>query len=86
MKIVIFGGTSEGRELSCELAKAGAEVVVGANSLYSMIQSAVGKHSVTAPINLSVTVNGNVDDSDRFARQLGDRLANLITRNSEVFR
>ena len=66
--------------------EAGSEVVVGANSLYSMIQSAVGRRSVTAPINLSVTVNGNVDDSDRFARQLGDRLANLITRNSEVFR
>lgn len=66
--------------------EAGSEVVVGANSLYSMIQSAVGRGNVTAPINLSVTVNGNVDDSDRFARQLGDRLANLITRNSEVFR
>lgn len=66
--------------------EAGAEVVVGANSLYSMIQSAMGRQSVTAPINLSVVVNGNVDDSDRFARQLGDRLANLITRNSEVFR
>lgn len=77
-------GMQNGRLLGA--GEAGAEVVVGANSLYSMIQSAVGKHSVTAPINLSVTVNGNVDDSDRFARQLGDRLANLITRNSEVFR
>lgn len=66
--------------------EAGSEVVVGANSLYSMIQSAVGRQSVTAPINLSVTVNGNVDDSDRFARALGDRLANIIERNSEVFR
>ena len=28
MKIVIFGGTSEGRELSHALAKAGAEVIV----------------------------------------------------------
>ena len=66
--------------------EAGSEVVVGANSLYSMIQSAVGRQTVTAPINLSVTVNGNVDDSDRFARALGDRLANIIERNSEVFR
>lgn len=66
--------------------EAGSEVVVGANSLYSMIQSAVGRQSVTAPINLSVTVNGSVDDSDRFARALGDRLANIIERNSEVFR
>lgn len=77
-------GMQNGRLLGA--GEAGAEVVVGANSLYSMIQSAVGRGNVTAPINLSVTVNGNVDDSDRFARQLGDRLANLITRNSEVFR
>lgn len=77
-------GYQNGRYLAG--GEAGAEVVVGANSLYSMIRSAVGHGNVTAPINLSVTVNGNVDDSDRFARQLGDRLANLITRNSEVFR
>ena len=32
MKIVIFGGTSEGRELSNELAKAGAEVLVSVAS------------------------------------------------------
>lgn len=77
-------GYQNGRYLAG--GEAGAEVVVGANSLYSMIHSAVGHGNVTAPINLSVTVNGNVDDSDRFARQLGDRLANIITRNSEVFR
>ena len=77
-------GYQNGRYLAG--GESGAEVVVGANSLYSMIQSAVGRQTVTAPINLSVTVNGNVDDSDRFARQLGDRLANIIERNSEVFR
>ena len=77
-------GMQNGRLLGA--GESGAEVVVGANSLYSMIQSAVGRQSVTAPINLSVTVNGNVDDSDRFARALGDRLANIIERNSEVFR
>ena len=36
MKIVIFGGTSEGRELSCELAKTGAEVVVSVASDYGV--------------------------------------------------
>ena len=77
-------GYQNGRYLAG--GESGAEVVVGANSLYSMIQSAVGRQTVTAPINLSVTVNGNVDDSDRFARALGDRLANIIERNSEVFR
>ena len=79
----IFGYQS-GRYLAG--GEAGAEVVVGANSLYSMIQSAVGKPSIMAPVNVAVTVNGNIDDSDRFARQLGDRLANLVTRSSEVYR
>ena len=36
MKTVIFGGTSEGRELSVELAKAGAEVVVSVASDYGV--------------------------------------------------
>ena len=36
MKIVIFGGTSEGRELSGELAKAGAEVLVSVASDYGV--------------------------------------------------
>ena len=36
MKIVIFGGTSEGRELSCELAKAGAEVIVSVASEFGV--------------------------------------------------
>ena len=36
MKIVIFGGTSEGRALSCELAKAGAEVIVSVASDYGV--------------------------------------------------
>jgi hypothetical protein len=77
-------GYQNGRYLAG--GEAGAEVVVGANSLYSMIQSAVGKPSIMAPVNVAVTVNGSIDDSDRFARQLGDRLANLVTRSSEVYR
>lgn len=75
-------GMQNGRLLGA--GEAGAEVVVGANSLYAMIKSAVGSPSV--PLTVNVTVNGNVDDSDRFARALGDRLANIIERNSEVFR
>lgn len=66
--------------------ESGPEVVVGASSLYGMIQKAMGSRSVTAPVNVTVNVNGNIDDSDRFARQLGDRLANIITRNDEVWK
>lgn len=66
--------------------EAGAEVVVGASSLYSMIKSAVGTPTVSAPITLNVTVEGNVDDSDRFTKQLANNLVNLITKESDVFR
>lgn len=66
--------------------EAGAEVVVGASSLYSMIKNAIGTPSVTAPITLNVTIEGNVDDSDRFTKQLANNLVNLITKESDVFR
>lgn len=66
--------------------EAGPEVVVGASSLYSMIQNAAGGRTVNAPINLSVTVNGSVDNPDRFTKKLAGDLASLITRESEVFR
>lgn len=66
--------------------EAGAEVVVGASSLYSMIKSAVGNPTVSAPITLNVTVEGNVDDSDLFTKQLANNLVNLITKESDVFR
>lgn len=66
--------------------EAGAEVVVGASSLYSMIKNAVGTPSITAPITLNVTIEGNVDDSDRFTKQLANNLVNLITKESDVFK
>ena len=66
--------------------EAGSEVVVGASSLYSMIKNAVGTPSITAPITLNVTVEGNVDDSDRFTKQLANNLVNLITKESDVFK
>lgn len=66
--------------------EAGAEVVVGASSLYSMIKSAVGTPTVSVPITLNVTVEGNVDDSDRFTKQLANNFVNLITKESDVFR
>lgn len=77
-------GMQNGRLLGA--GEAGPEVVVGASSLYGMIQNAAGGRTVNAPINLSVTVNGNIDNSDRFAKKLAGDLASLITRESEVFR
>ena len=41
--------------------------------------------SITAPISLNVTVNGNVDDPNEFAKNIADELAVLMSRESEVF-
>lgn len=41
--------------------------------------------TVNAPISLNVTVNGSVDDPDSFARDIANRLTNLINREGEVF-
>ena len=67
--------------------EAGSEVVVGANSLQNMIQSAVNGASSTVnmPIAVDVTINGSVDDPEEFARKIGDRIAGQIRRQSGAF-
>lgn len=65
--------------------EAGSEVVVGANSLRNMIQSAVGSQMVNAPISVDVTINGSVDDPEEFARKIGDRIAGQIRRQNGAF-
>lgn len=43
-------------------------------------------HNVSAPISITLNVEGNVDGDDRaFTRNIAEDLANLITRQSEVF-
>ena len=64
--------------------EAGAEVVVGAGSLYDMIKSA--SKTVNAPITLNVTVNGDVRNPDMFTRKLANNLVDLMNRESEVFK
>lgn len=66
--------------------EAGPEVVVGASSLYNMIQKASGGKTINAPVNLSVTVNGDINNPDRFAKKLAGDLVTLMNRESEVFR
>lgn len=41
--------------------------------------------TVTAPISINLTVNGNVDDPNTFARNIADMLADELTKESEVF-
>lgn len=78
-------GMMNGRLLGA--GEAGSEVVVGANSLQNMIQSAVNGASSTVnmPIAVDVTINGSVDDPEEFARKIGDRIAGQIRRQSGAF-
>ena len=64
--------------------ESGPEVVVGASSLYSMIQKASGGKNINTTLN--VTVNGDVSNPDRFAKKLAGDLVSLMNRESEVFR
>ena len=61
MKIVIFGGTSEGRELSQELAKAGAEVTVSVASDYGVEEQGTAE---------GVTVVHGTKDEDEICAML----------------
>ena len=58
MKIVIFGGTSEGRELSHALAKAGAEVIVS-------VVSEVGAEEQGAADGVKIEVGPKEEDEIR---------------------
>lgn len=78
-------GMMNGRLLGA--GEAGSEVVVGANSLHNMIQSAVSgaTSTVNMPIAVDVTINGSVDDPEEFARKIGDRIAGQIRRQGGAF-
>lgn len=78
-------GMMNGRLLGA--GEAGSEVVVGANSLQNMIQSAVSgaTSTVNMPIAVDVTINGSVDDPEEFARKIGDRIAGQIRRQGGAF-
>jgi hypothetical protein len=61
---------------------AGPEVVVGARSLMSMIRQAT---SSSGGVNVSVTINGNVDNYDELAETIGQKLQQQIARQGRAF-
>jgi len=66
----------------------GMGMLLGQNAAYGL-GSAMPEYGsytqVSAPISLQVTVNGNVDDSEAFTRNLAENLSNLLQRETEVF-
>lgn len=62
--------------------EAGREVVVGATSLQKMIRDAAAG---AGDVNVSVVVNGNVDDYDALAETIGQKLQQEIARDRRAF-
>ena len=61
---------------------AGPEVVVGAKSLMSMIRQATGG---AGGVQVSVVVNGNVEDYDALAATIGEKLQQQMAREGRAF-
>ena len=74
-------GEQNGRLLAG--GEAGREVVVGANSLMTMIQKATAR--ANNEITVNVTVNGNVDDYDALADTIGQKLQQQMARQERAF-
>lgn len=77
----IFGMNGRGDLMAG--GEAGREVVVGANSLMGMIQKATA--SSNNSVNVSVVVNGNVDNYDALAETIGQKLQQQMARQQRAF-
>ena len=70
-------GAKNGRLLGG--GEAGSEAIVGTNSLYNMIQQAVGTNGMT----VNMTVNGSGVSANELANIVIDKLTNQIVRNNQ---
>lgn len=52
---------------------------------YSALGNTTNTRNITAPISVSVNVNGNVDNVDELAEVIADRINSQIIRQNEVF-
>ena len=77
----IFGMNGRGDLMAG--GEAGREVVVGANSLMGMIQKATA--NANNSVNVSVVVNGNVDNYDALAETIGQKLQQQMARQQRAF-
>lgn len=59
----------------------GSEMIVGRDSMINMIRAA----TTPGNVNVSVVVNGNVDDYEALANTIADRINDRVMRDSEVY-
>lgn len=59
----------------------GSEMIVGRDSMINMIRAA----TTPGNVNVSVVVNGNVDDYDALANTIADKINDRVLRDNEVY-
>lgn len=59
----------------------GSEMIVGRDSMIKMIRAA----TTPGNVNVSVVVNGNVDDYDALANTIADKINDRVLRDNEVY-
>lgn len=59
----------------------GSEMIIGRDSMINMIRAA----TTPGNVNVSVVVNGNVDDYEALANTIADRINDRVMRDSEVY-
>ena len=81
----IDSGISEMEYLGKRLGYAAADGLSVGSYMPEAYGNTYNNKTVTAPISVNLTVNGNVDDPQAFARSVADMLADELHKESEVF-
>ena len=81
----IKDGISEMEYMGERLGYAAADGLSVGSYMPEAYGNTYNNKTVTAPIAINLTVQGNVDDPNAFARNIADMLADELTKESEVF-
>lgn len=81
----IKDGISEMEYMGERLGYAAADGLSVGSYMPEAYGNTYNNKTVTAPIAINLTVQGNVDDPSTFARNIADMLADELTKESEVF-
>lgn len=81
----ISGGINEMEYLGKRLGYAAADGLAVGSYMPEAYGNTYNNKTISAPIAINLTVQGNVDDPNTFARNIADMLADELHKESEVF-
>ena len=81
----IKDGISEMEYMGERLGYAAADGLSVGSYMPEAYGNTYNNKTISAPIAINLTVQGNVDDPNTFARNIADMLADELTKESEVF-